>query len=174
MDTISRTNIKHQINTSSIIRQGVRYGILAGIIFAMGEMFINLFMGKDFFGPLRLIGSMVLGTQALTPTYSLVVAGLVGLMVHMMMSMIFGLIFFALLTVFKQRSASSLGLLVYGSIFGLLLWVINFLIIAPIFFPQFGMVSQLWNGFFAHTFLFGSMIGLFAAITRPKEKYVES
>lgn len=174
MDTISRINIKHQNNTGWIIRQGVSYGILAGIIFAMGEMFINLFMGKDFFGPLRLIGSMVLGTQALMPTYSLLVAGLVGVIVHMMMSMIFGLIFFALLTVFKQRSASSLGLLVYGSIFGLLLWVINFLIIAPILFPQFGMVSQLWNGFFAHTFLFGSMIGLFAAATKPKEYTGES
>jgi uncharacterized membrane protein YagU involved in acid resistance len=168
MDTISNTNIRSDIKVGSVVKQGIGYGILAGIVFAMGEMFINLFMGKDFFGPLRLIGSMVLGTQALMPTYSLLAAGFAGLMAHMMMSAIFGLFFFALLTLFKQRSASTLGLLIYGSIYGLLLWVVNFLIIAPILFPQFGMVSQLWNGFFAHTFLFGSMIGLFAVIAKPK------
>jgi uncharacterized membrane protein YagU involved in acid resistance len=169
MDTISSTNLKQEIKIGKIVRQGIGYGIVSGIIFAMGEMFINLFMGKDFFGPLRLIGSMVLGAQALMPSYSLLAAGIVGLMVHMMMSAIFGLIFFALLTVFKRRSASTPSLLVYGSIFGLLLWVVNFLILAPLFFPQFGMVSQLWNGFFAHTFLYGTMIGLFAALSKPKD-----
>ncbi len=168
MDKVNHTAIKHEIRIGSILLQGVGYGVLAWIVFAMGEMFINLFMGKDFFGPLRLIGSMALGTQALVPSYSLLIAGIVGLMVHMMMSAIFGLIFFTLLEVFRQRGKSSLSLLVYGSIFGLLLWVVNFLVIAPVLFPQFGMVSQLWHGFLAHTFLYGSMIGLFAALSKTK------
>lgn len=168
MDTISNTNIKSEVRVGTLIKHGIGYGILAGTIFAMGEMFINLFMGKEFFGPLRLIGSMVLGTQALMPTYSLLIAGIVGLIVHMMMSAIFGLIFFVLLTIFKQRSASILGLMISGSIYGLVLWVVNFLIIAPMLFPQFGMASQFWNGFIAHTFLFGGIIGLFAAVAKPK------
>jgi hypothetical protein len=172
MDTVNHANVKHEIRIGSILRRGIGYGVLAGIIFAMGEMFINLFRGDDFFGPLRLIGSMVLGTQALMPTYSLLVAGFVGLMVHMMMSAIFGVVFFALLAVFKQRGASSQSLLVYGSVYGLLLWVVNFLIVAPVLFPQFEMVSQLWHGFFAHTFLFGSVIGLFAALSKPEDKDV--
>ncbi len=170
MATISNTTTKQNLQLGSILKPGIGYGILAGIVFAMGEMFINLFMGKDFFGPLRLIGSMVLGTQALMPSYSLLVAGFTGLMVHMMMSAIFGLVFFALLELLKQRAASTISLLVFGSLYGLLLWVVNFLVVAPRLFPQFAMVSQLWNGFFSHTFLFGSMIGLFAMISRPQGK----
>ncbi len=168
MDTVSNTTTQYKVGIGSIVKRGIVGGIAAGIIFAMGEMFVNLAMGKDFFGPLRLIGSMVLGTPALMPSYSLVVAGLVGLMVHMMMSVVFGLVFYGLLAIFRQTRASSPGLLVYGSVYGLALWVINFLIIAPAVFPQFAMVNQLWNGFFAHTFLFGMMIGVYAVIIRPK------
>jgi uncharacterized membrane protein YagU involved in acid resistance len=133
-------------------------------MFAMAEMFLNLFLGKPFLGPLRLISSMVLGKQALTPDYSLGLSLSVGLMTHMIMSMIFGLIFVLLLVAVSQISASTGRLLALGSIYGVALWVVNFLILAPIFFPQFGTVNPFWNGFFAHTFFFGTVIGAYLAI----------
>jgi uncharacterized membrane protein YagU involved in acid resistance len=146
---------------------GIGSGLVAGIIFAMAEMMMNLFIGKPFFGPLKLIGSMVLGVQALQPSYPFATALIVGLVVHMMMSMIFGLVFIYLLAAFRQVRAN-IGLkLAYGLVYGAALWVINFLILAPLFFPQFTSVDQFWNGFFAHTFFFGMMIGIIIALVKP-------
>lgn len=154
--------------------QGVEGGILSGIIFALAEMILNALMGKPFFGPLRLIGSIVLGQQALMPSYSIISAAVVGLVVHMIMSMTFGLIFVYLLAVLKQIQAPTGLLLAYGWLFGLALWVVNFLILAPVLFPQFTRVNQFWNGFFAHTFFFGTMIGGYVSIAKPKHEIAEA
>lgn len=161
-------------STGHLFWQGIAGGLIAGILFAMGEMILNVFMGKPFLGPLKLISSIVLGKQALTPTYPLASAVIVGLIVHMGMSMIFGLIFIFLLSAVRQVQASTGRLLVYGSLFGFALWVVNFLILAPVLFPQFTQVNQFWNGFFAHTFFFGTAIGGYVASTKPKQVVVEA
>jgi len=92
----------------------------------------------------------------------------------MAMSMLFGLIFIYLLVSIRQVQASTGRLFVYGSLFGLALWVVNFLIIAPVLFPQFTMVNMFWNGFFAHTFFFGTTIGGYVAITKPAHEVFET
>ncbi|MFL5802367.1 MAG: hypothetical protein ACJ8CR_11600 [Roseiflexaceae bacterium] len=43
--------------------------------------------------PLRIIGAIALGQQALEPSYALVTAALVGLVVHMTLSIIYGVVF---------------------------------------------------------------------------------
>jgi uncharacterized membrane protein YagU involved in acid resistance len=153
--------------------QGVAGGIISGIIFAMAEMILNVLLGKPFFGPLKLISSIVLGIQAVAPTYPLASAAVVGLIVHMVMSMIFGLTFIYLLAAVRQVQAPTGRLLVYGALFGIALWVVNFLILAPVLFPQFTKVNQFWNGFFAHTFFFGTMIGGYVSIVKPKHEVVQ-
>ena len=159
---------------AGLIWQGVAGGVISGIVFAMAEMILNVLMGKPFFGPLRLIGSIVLGEQALAPSYPLASAAVVGVIVHMILSMIFGLVFIYLLAAARQVWASTGRLLAYGTLFGLALWVVNFVILAPALFPQFTMVNQFWNGFFAHTFFFGSTIGLYVAFAKPDEKIIEA
>jgi hypothetical protein len=51
------------------VKHGIIGGILAGIVFAMFEMVMAVVqMGPDaFFMPLRMIGGMALGAQALDP-----------------------------------------------------------------------------------------------------------
>ncbi len=124
-------------------------------------------MGGAFADPLRLISSMVLGVDALSPTFPVVTATVVGIIVHMVLSAIFGVIFFYLLALFNQLDSPASLLLLYGSLFGLALWIVNFLIIAPIVFPQFTLVDQFWNGFVAHTFFYGTVIGGYAASVLP-------
>jgi uncharacterized membrane protein YagU involved in acid resistance len=157
-----------------MFRHGIAAGIISGITFAMAEMILNVLMGKPFFGLLRLIGSILLGRQALAPTFPLAPAAVVGLIVHMILSMMFGLIFIYLLAAVGQIKASTGRLLVYGMPFGLTLWVVNFLILAPVLFPQFTMVNQFWNGFFAHTFFFGAMMGGYVAIVKPEHEVAEA
>lgn len=92
---------------------------------------------------------------------------MVGLIIHMILSAIYGVIFVYLLFYARHLTTSTGLLLVYGSLFGLVLWVINFLVIAPIAFPQFTQVDQFWNGFLAHTFFYGTVLGAYVAMVRP-------
>jgi uncharacterized membrane protein YagU involved in acid resistance len=158
------------LDVGALAVKGAIGGLISGIVFAMAEMFLNLFMGKPFLGPLRLISTIVLGKQAAGPDFPLATSLGVGLITHMMMSIIFGLVFVLLLAVFRQLSSSTGRLLALGSIYGLGLWVVNFIILAPIFFPQFGNVNPFWNGFFAHTVFFGTAIGLYFSIAKPSEE----
>jgi uncharacterized membrane protein YagU involved in acid resistance len=131
----------------------------------MAEMIMNvLILGAPFFGPLRLISSIVLGTQALQPSYPLATALIVGVIVHMILSSIYGVVFVYLLSWLRQSNAAVILQLIYGAIYGLALWVLDFLVIAPTLFPQFTNVNQFWNGFVAHTFFFGLVLGLYVAI----------
>jgi hypothetical protein len=88
--------------------------------------------------------------------------------------MTFGVIFFFLLALFNQLNASTLEFLVYGLIYGMALWINNFLLIAPAAFPQLTVISPLWNVFFVHTFLYGMVIGAYAAILRPRQNEIGS
>lgn len=158
--------------TGPLVLHGIVGGIVAGIIFAMAEMVMAVLMGGDFFGPLRMIGSIALGIGALSPTYPLGSAFVVGVVVHMILSAIYGVVFVYLLAFANQLGTSAGLLLLYGSIFGLALWILNFLIIAPIAWPQFTMVDQFWMGFVAHTFFFGTVLGGYVAATRPGRAWV--
>ena len=148
--------------TRSKFLHGIIGGIVAGLIFAVAEMFMNLTLGKPFFGPLKMISSIVLGTQALQPTYSFATAAITGLIVHMLLSMVFGVIFVYLVTA-VQRGRGTGELLAYGTAYGVALWIINFFVIGAAFFPQFLQVNQFWNGFVAHAFFFGTVLGWYTA-----------
>ena len=154
-------------SNQQLLLHGVVGGVLAGVVFMLAEMLISAAMGGPVFGPLRMIGSIVLGAQALAATFPLATAALVGLIVHLVLSAIYGVIFVYLVAYTRQMDASTGMLLLYGALFGFALWVINFLIVAPIAFPQFTMVDQFWMGFVPHTIFFGAVLGGYVAVVRP-------
>ena len=94
----------------------------------MFEMIVAAFMmgAPAFWMPMRMIGAIVLGQGAMEPTYSLATAGTTGIVVHMVLSMIYGAIFGAVAAAVPALSRSSTALLVWASIFGFALWVVNF------------------------------------------------
>jgi uncharacterized membrane protein YagU involved in acid resistance len=143
----------------------VTAGILAGLLFAIFEMVAAaVLMGPAaFFMPLRMIGAIVLGEAALDPAYSLVVAGTTGIIVHMVLSLVFVLIFAAVIS----PDAAPRILAFAGIVFGTLLWLVNFYLIAPLmgwmWLPeQTNPVVQ----FIAHAFFFGCSVGWYLARSR--------
>jgi hypothetical protein len=138
------------------LQQGAVAGIIAGIVFALFEMVVSAsMMGADvFFMPLRMIGAIALGPQALDPSYSLVTAAIAGVVVHLILAVIYGLIFGEIATMLRGSTA----FVVAGSVFGFALWLINFYLIAPAAFPWFTEANPLVQ-FIAHTFFFGSVLG---------------
>lgn len=102
------------------IRHGVIGGIIGGIVFAMFEMIMALVLdgSNAFFMPLRMIGGIGLGQQALNPNTSLLTAGGAGLAIHMILSMMYGVIVTVVLSLVPQFSSSRTAALVSASVAG--------------------------------------------------------
>jgi uncharacterized membrane protein YagU involved in acid resistance len=79
----------------------------------------------------------------------------------MMLSVIFGIVFAIGIVVLPNLARSRGALIIAATLYGLLLWVVNFYVIAPVagwnWFPD--MTDPLVQ-FVAHTFLFGTVLGL--------------
>ncbi|MBC5799214.1 MAG: hypothetical protein GIX03_02125 [Candidatus Eremiobacteraeota bacterium] len=75
------------------IRDGIVGGIIAGTAFILAEMFFSQMLGKPFLSPPRLISTIVLGQAAATPGYQAIPSSvIVGLVIHYLLSMLFGII----------------------------------------------------------------------------------
>jgi hypothetical protein len=149
--------------TSTWVRAGVISGVVAGIAFAMFEMIMAAVLnGSDaFFMPLRMIGAIGVGMSALDPTSSLLTAGGAGLLIHMVLSMMYGVMVAGVISLVPLPSRSTASVLAVSSIAGFALWIVNFFVLAGIFgwnwFPDTQNVAvQL----IAHTFMFGTVLGV--------------
>lgn len=161
--TTSVAEKAEQRDTGGWIRYGILAGGIAGIAFAMFEMVIAAILdGADaLFMPLRMIGAMLLGQEALDPTTPLLTAAAAGLVIHMILSMLYGVAAAAMLSLVPQLSATRAAVIVSTSVAGFALWILNFYIFAPIFgwqwFPeQTNVAVQV----VAHTFMFGTVLGV--------------
>lgn len=165
---MSATQLGTRSGAGSWTIAGLVAGVIAGIIFAMFEMIMAAIMGPSFFAPLRMIGAIVLGAGALELAYSLATAGIVGLIVHMMLSAVYGGVFGAVVSTIGALRRSRGALIGVATVFGLALWIVNFYVIAPVAFPWFAMANPAVQ-FFAHTFFFGTALGLMLA-SRAREE----
>jgi hypothetical protein len=104
-------------------------GIIGGLIFAAFEMIAAaVMMGPEgTFMPLRMIGGIALGAQALDPAYPLVTAAIAGVLVHIVLSIAFAIVFSAIV----PATVSSGAVAILGIGFGIALWFVNFFVIAP-------------------------------------------
>jgi hypothetical protein len=145
------------------LRVGAVGGIVAGIVFAVFEMVASAaMMGMDaFFMPLRMIGAILLGPAALAPAYPLFGAIVAAVIVHMALSVIYGMVFTALVGRISPASWE-VGL---GAVYGFLLWIINFYLIAAVAFPWFLEAPPVVQ-FIGHTFFFGAVLGWYVWLTR--------
>lgn len=146
------------VDRRALVVGGIVMGIVAGIVFAVFEMIVAALMGMGFFAPLRMISAVALGEQALEASYSLGAVIVVGLIVHMVLSAIYGVVWGIVVSAWSLLHQRT-WLVVGATVYGLVLWLVNFYVIAPIAFPWFGMADPVVQ-FIAHTFFFGSALGL--------------
>jgi len=141
-------------------------GIIGGLAFAAFEMMATaVLMGpQTVFMPLRMIGAIVLGAQALDPGYSLITAAVAGVIVHMVLSIAFALMLAAVVP--AAVTPGTLALI--GIAFGMGLWLMNFYVIAPFagwtWFPE--RTNPIVQ-FLAHAFFFGWPVGWYLGRSRP-------
>lgn len=150
--------------TRPLVMHGVLGGIIAGLVFAAFEMLASaMLMGLGaFFMPLRMIAAIVMGEGVLDPTTSLMGPLVVGVLVHLALSAAFGVALAYLAPTVVRSGNGAAALVIAASVFGFLLWIVNFYIIAPIagwyWFPE---RTNAIVQFLAHTFAFGSVLGFY-------------
>ena len=161
---------RRHTDTGWWLKQGAIGGVIAGVALAMFDMLATALLNgaAAFFMPLRMIGAIALGPGALQPGYSLLTAGLVGMVIHMMLAVVFGIVFALLVAYVPALASSPMALLAAASAYGLLLWLVNLYLIAPamgwVWFGESNPVMQ----FLAHTFMFGAALGLYLDRVRAR------
>jgi len=145
-------------STGHPIADALLSGFGAGSVFIFAQMIISAALGGSVTAPLRMISTIWLGPQVLNPSYPSATAVSVGLLIHGVLSIVFGLLFLFLVIMSRQTRATR-HLIVYGFFYGIALWLVNFYLIAPRVFPQFLAVNQIWSGFVAHSLFYGVPLG---------------
>lgn len=130
-------------------------GVIAGLIFMMLEMILVAALNGDSpWAPPRMIAAIVMGKGVLPPPAPFdVLVMMVAMMVHFAMSIMLGLIFGWLIS---RGSMTLVKALIFGVVFGLIVYVIGFYLMTPIF-PWFAMARG-GISIFAHI-MFGLVLG---------------
>lgn len=167
--TYQYTDIRH-FGWGHIFRVGAVGGLIAAVVMMLGEMLVTLMMGMDILMPPRMMAGILLGPGALDPAQvDLMSAMLAGMMVHLVLSITYGIVFAAVVA--AMPALGTIGSILLGLVFGLALWVVNFYIVAP---------AAGWNWFAQdtdplvqsslHAVTFGAALGWYVGAFLKRER----
>ncbi len=151
--------IQSRQSVPAVAIRGVLAGLVAGLVFALAEIGLSVAIGSSVVRPFRVIGSMVQGPTALSNDSMMMTAVLTGIVVHAVLSALYGAIFAVALRLLFPSTDLGITTLILGVGYAVALWIINFLVIAPVFFDQLLVESPFWFSFtIAHAF-YGASLG---------------
>jgi uncharacterized membrane protein YagU involved in acid resistance len=132
--------------------RGAIGGIVAGIPFIVITMWFASTTGGGWLAPLNLISTVVLGADALQAGTA---QPWVGVVVHTVISALLGMAFALVSPALRTNAAVAIAATVYG----VLVYVVNFLIVANTVLPQFKAPNDPFE-LVMHT-VFGTILGFF-------------
>ena len=156
------------------VKRGVIGGLIAGAVFLVFESLYALIAAGNLFGPLAMMASLPLQTPP--PQIGLGSAIGVGLITHAILSIGFGVVATYVIGSVEPLRSSPASVLVATSVFGLVLWPLNFYVLSGLLgTPWFATgPSALWQGFIAHTFFFGTVLGGYLSSQLPDSQQVST
>lgn len=147
--------------TRRSVKEGIGFGLLAGIIFAVAEVIAAVAMGMPALEPFRMFASVLFGAGALE--FGPGAALIAGAIIHLILAAIFGVIYGLINTRLPLEAHTNWGSqIVLGLVYGAALWLVTFQIIARIAYPWFLETNQLAQ-FLLHAIFFGLPLGLLYA-----------
>lgn len=151
---------------AAIMRRSVQsdivIGIAAGLVFGIVEIIGSAAMGQSAQMPVRWAASIVMGRGALT-TGSVGVVWFAGVMTHLVLSALFGLVYRAVSDRASARVRENFGSqAILGLAYGIAVWVFNFQIIARLLYPWYFGAPQFLN-LISHAVFYGIPLALLTA-----------
>jgi len=129
--------------------RGAVGGVLAGLVFAGVTMWFADSTGGKPDMPLRMISTIVKGDTAMAAGST---SPALGAVVHVVLSALFGMVFALAVPRFRTNGTVALA----GTVYGLLLYLVNFLVLSPLVFSIFRNANQPFE-VFAHM-VFGTLL----------------
>lgn len=157
----SITHIWQRFHGRWIMAGGVS-GILAGLMIVIVSGIITQSLTGDLWQPLKLIGAAIYGNSA-TAYGPLGVAGIAGLLIHLFLSLLYG-VTFAQLVCEKSRP---LSLVIMGIVTSLIIWVFACMLFLPSFDLPLAFSLGRWIGLLLHV-LFGLSFALILVFFRSR------
>ena len=143
--------------TIARVARGAVGGIASGAVFAAVTMwFASTMPDGSALMPLHMMATVVQGDGAMAEKTT---SPVVGVIVHLVLSAAFGMVF----ALIVPRLLTNSMIVVGGFLYGLALYVVNFAILAPLLFTTFEMANQPFE-LLAHA-VFGTLLG-FAFLRR--------
>jgi hypothetical protein len=148
------------------IGEGITAGLIAGVIFAMMEIAGAAMMGNPPLMPVRMFASVVLGQGAMEGPLG--VPLVVGTIAHLVLSAGFGIVYGLLAARTSEATKTSFGRQAgLGILFGLVVWLVNFHIIARVLYPWFLGAPQFLQAMM-HGLFFGLPLALIYAASERR------
>lgn len=146
------------LNSATNWKAGAWAGMIAGLVFLMSEMILVwAVQGQSPWGPPHMMAAMMLGSHVLPvmgawAPFDIKIV-MAAMMIHFPLSIAYGLVGAWLMDRFYLA-----GAVMVGAALGLLVYIVNFYLIAPMVFPWFEM-GRNWIGAFSHI-MFGVSLGV--------------
>lgn len=144
------------------VQNATALGVLAGIVLGLVAITSASVAGKSPALPMRMIASVLLGREALasTPMLGVVAAGSV---VHVALSAFFGAAYGALVARTSSSWRTSFAReAIIGMLFGLGVWALAYLVVAPLWWPWFSDLPLAFTAM-VHAVFYGLPLALLLA-----------
>ena len=154
-----------------VAMHGARAGLLAGVALGVVEIAASTILSDDPWLPFDFAAAIIVGPEALAPAFPLAASLALGTVLHVLLSIVFGVAFLGGLALTFQLSARPSLMLLYGMLFGVTVWEINFLAVLPVIAPELtgrlDLATQLWNGIVSYCLVYGPVLALYVIRVRP-------
>jgi len=166
----TETALRNELHNVTDWKAAAWAGVIAGLVFLMLEMgLVWLVQGQSPWGPPHMMAAMVLGKDVLPSMGTWAPMDLkivmIAMMIHFPVSIIYGLI-----GAWLMHRSDLAGAVMIGAALGLVIYIVNFYLVAPMAFPWFAM-GRNWIGGFSHL-MFGAILGV-GRITQRKPKLTQ-
>ena len=160
-----------QRDLGTVLVHGARAGLLGGLALGLVEIVASVILHGDPWLPFDFAVAIVVGPQALAPAFPVAASVALGTVIHLLLSVGWGIAFLAGLALMFQLSARPTLMVLYGVLFGVTVWEIDFLAVLPVIAPelagQLDVATQLWNGIVSYCLVYGPVMAAYVIRVRP-------
>ena len=153
-----------------VLRHGTFAGVSAGLALGFVEIVVSTLRGDPWL-PFDFAVAVVVGPEALAPAFPVAASVALGTVIHIFLSVLFGVVFLTALALTFQLSARSWLIVLYGVVFALAVWEVNFLAVLPLIAPtlrgRIDLATQLWNGIVSYGLVYGPVLAAYVIWVRP-------
>ena len=142
-------------------------GVLAGLVFALFQVIMSAAgLGTPLSELIVMVEGVTFGSGSGSISAPAIAAPKIAIagLTHLVLSAIYGAVFGAVASKVGALRNNRIALIGAATVFGLLIWIVNFFVIAPVAFPWFAQTNAVVQ-FFAHTLFYGTVLGLLLEVT---------